>query len=603
LSSEKFKSIWPLPGGATKYVNTLTRILKKIQENNPTFEELLKWFISEYELSGEKTPRKYLECIRRFGFFKRIGERLSLAEESLKFLESGNYKIVYEVLDNAVLGLDDSLSWLSEETLSENEIHARLIKKYNLNWKTRAQTHFRLCWLRSLGYINKKGRKYHLTDEGLNAIHCKEAKKPPLPVTVEVAPIVIPTSIEKYISHAPVLIKKRIGLSSEKFKGIWPLYGGMRNYVVTLRKILERVNQENPTMVELISWLRSEYKASSETVPYGMLRVVKKCLGFMEEIGGRVKLTPAAEEFLRTGENRLVLDALRRRVLGFEEILSMLAESQRLSLMEIHKRLLERCNLDWTTTTQTMYRLNWLISLNFVAKEYGKYRLTGNDLVTEEEEKSRPPSTPPPTPIYDYIKHVEALIERHPTMSKADTIPTLIKPLLKDVLGWDIRDPDEVQMEYPIHIGGKTEYVDIALKVNNRPVVFIEAKSVDTPLRNHLAEQPINYANAEGVSWCVLANGRELRVYNAFWRIRGIEQKMLFKLSIDEFKEKMDRLELLSREAVTSGRLDEDGGLEHAKRMILEWLRQKENFVVKDIKELDPSLKEEYIRRVLRKVM
>jgi hypothetical protein len=376
----------------------------------------------------------------------------------------------------------------------------------------------------------------------------------------------------------------------------------MRNYVLTLRKILERVNQENPTMKQLVSWLKSEYKPSSETVPYGVLRVVNKCLGFMQEIGGRVNLTPTAEEFLRTGENRLVLDALRRRVLGFEEILQMLAESHELRLAEIHKGLLKKCNLDWETTTQTMYRLNWLVSLGFVAKEYGKYRLTGKDLVTVEKEKTPPPPVPPPTPIDDYVKHAKALMERYPTMSESNTISTLIEPLL-EVLGWNIRDLDEVQREYAIHIGEKTEYVDIALKINNRPVVFIEAKSADTPLRNHLAQQPIKYANAEGVSWCVLMNGREIRIYNAFWKIRGIERKMLFKLLIDELKEKTDKLLLLSKDNVISGKLDEEGEFEHAKRITSVWLRQKENSIVKGIMELDPSLKEEDVRRVLRKIL
>jgi len=53
-------------------------------------------------------------------------------------------------------------------------------------------------------------------------------------------------------------------LSSEKLKGIWPLYGGMRSYVLTLRKILERVNQENPTTVQLVSWLKSEYACNAK---------------------------------------------------------------------------------------------------------------------------------------------------------------------------------------------------------------------------------------------------------------------------------------------------------------------------------------------------
>jgi len=43
--------------------------------------------------------------------------------------------------------------------------------------------------------------------------------------------------------------------------------------------------------------------------------------------------------------------------------------------------------------------------------------------------------------------------------------------------------------------------------------------------------------------------------------------------------------------------LDEDGELEHARRIISEWLKHKENFVVKSVKELDPSLKEECVKR------
>ena len=388
-------------------------------------------------------------------------------------------------------------------------------------------------------------------------------------------------------------------MSSKKFKGIWPLPGGIRNYVLTLREILERVAQENPTVDQLVSWLKHEYGLSGGT-PLGYIRVVKHRLGFLEEVDGRLKITSAARQFLTTQDNKLVLDILRERVLGFEEILSMLADDRRLKLEEVHRGLLEKCNVDWESHNQALWRLNWLASLGYVDKEHGKYYLTDRGLEAIEEKGKLPPPAPP-TPIDEYIKHSTALIEKYPTMSEANTTNTLIQRLFQ-VLGWNIWNPDEVQREYPIRIGKKTEYVDIALKIQNKPVVLIEAKSVDTPLYDHLAEQPINYATAEGVSWCVLANGRELRVYNAFWRIKGIEQKMFLKLSIDEFKEKINKLKLLSKEAITSGRLDEEGELEHARRIISEWLKQRENFVVKDIKELDPSLKEEYVRRILRQI-
>ena len=399
-------------------------------------------------------------------------------------------------------------------------------------------------------------------------------------------------------------------MSLRKFKAIWPLPGGMRSYVLTLKEILDKISEENPTMDKLTLWFKDKYNWSDGPVRYG-LRIISKCLGFMQEVEGRVKLTSAAEEFLKTNDNGLVLDALRRRVLGFEEILSMFAESHRLSLMEIHNGLLERCNPNWKTSTQPIYRLNWLISLGFVDREQGKYYLTDEGLKAIYGEEAKKPLLPvtvtvapivTPTPVEKYISHAIASIKKHPTMSETNTTYTLIDPLL-EVLGWNIRDPDEVQREYPIRIGERTEYVDIALKINNRPVVFIEAKAVDSPLQDHLAEQPIKYANAEGVSWCILTNGRELRVYNAFWKIRGIEQKMLFKLSIDEFKEKIDKLELLSKGNIASGKIDEEGEFEHAKRIASEWFKQKENNIVKGIMELDPSLKEEYVRKVLRKIL
>lgn len=371
--------------------------------------------------------------------------------------------------------------------------------------------------------------------------------------------------------------------------------GGTKSYVVTMKKILEKVESENPTMKQLTAWLKHECKLSGDTA-HGYIRVVKRCLGFLVNDGNHIKITSTAREFLKTQDNKLVLDSLQERVLGFNEIFSMLADGRKLTLEEVHRKIVEKCNVNWESKNQVYWRLNWLASLGYVDKEQGKYYLT-------EKQPVIPSSTPLHTPIDDYSKHAKALLKRHRKMSELDTISTLIAPLLKDVLGWNIRDPDEVQREYPIRIGEKTEYVDIALKLYNKPVVFIEAKSVDIPLRNHLAVQPIRYANADGVSWCVLMNGRELRIYNAFWKIKGIESKMLFKLSIDDFKEKISKLELLSKSNLASGKLDEEGEFEHAKRIISEWLKQKENDIVKSIVELDPSLNEECLRRVIRKIL
>jgi len=187
LSSERFKGIWPLPGGITEYVNTLTKILKRIQENNPTYDELLKWFKSEFSLEGEKTPRRYLEGLERWGFLKKTDDKLSLTTESLRFLESRDYKIIYKILSDRILGLDDILLWLSKEALNKDEIHKKLTEKYNMHWRTTAQTYFRLGWLRSLGYVEEKGRKYYITGNELKTV-TEEGSKAPPPITPTISP-------------------------------------------------------------------------------------------------------------------------------------------------------------------------------------------------------------------------------------------------------------------------------------------------------------------------------------------------------------------------------------------------------------------------------
>ena len=48
-SSGKSRSIWPLPGGTTRYIQTLNEILEAIEQGISTREELIKWLIDHYE--------------------------------------------------------------------------------------------------------------------------------------------------------------------------------------------------------------------------------------------------------------------------------------------------------------------------------------------------------------------------------------------------------------------------------------------------------------------------------------------------------------------------------------------------------------------------
>ena len=159
---------------------------------------------------------------------------------------------------------------------------------------------------------------------------------------------------------------------------------------------------------------------------------------------------------------------------------------------------------------------------------------------------------------------VDMTLDRHRKegLKEYPTRTIFIDPLLK-TLGWDVRDPDEVQLEYPT-IDGKS--VDYAPKVNRKPVLFIEAKSLNDPLTDvKFITQVVGYSANAGIEWCILTNGVTYKVYRSTEKAEAPD-KLLFEISIDP-KESEDRsvqqiaeqLNRFSREAMEQGVLDEIG--------------------------------------------
>lgn len=132
-------------------------------------------------------------------------------------------------------------------------------------------------------------------------------------------------------------------------------------------------------------------------------------------------------------------------------------------------------------------------------------------------------------------------------LTEADTIRIFIMPLLRSV-GWDTEDPKEVKSEYRTKTGDNP--VDCALFLDERPSLFIEAKSLREDVnRRSLIAQTLSYASVSGVKWCVLTNGREWHVYNAHHQADASE-KLFFSIDLmSSDLEDWKKLHLLSREA------------------------------------------------------
>jgi predicted transport protein/predicted type IV restriction endonuclease len=162
------------------------------------------------------------------------------------------------------------------------------------------------------------------------------------------------------------------------------------------------------------------------------------------------------------------------------------------------------------------------------------------------------------------IEDLRMKLDRHrkDDLKEYPTRTIFIDPLLQS-LGWDVRDPDEVELEYPT-IDGKS--VDYAPKINRKPVLFIEAKSLSDSLTDVKSiTQVVGYAANAGVEWCILTNGITYKVYHSTEKAEAPE-KLLFEISLDpketegmSIQQVAEQFARFSREAMAKGVLDEIG--------------------------------------------
>jgi predicted transport protein len=143
--------------------------------------------------------------------------------------------------------------------------------------------------------------------------------------------------------------------------------------------------------------------------------------------------------------------------------------------------------------------------------------------------------------------------------NEANTKALLIEPMIA-ALGWDPGDLDSVEREVKVFEG---TFLDYALKLDSTARVYVEAKGLNENLDDKkFIAQTVNYANNDGVVWCVLTNGSRVRVYKTNEPV-AMDRKLLFEVDLTDDSEtpadKARLLRLISREAVGAGDLDRFG--------------------------------------------
>lgn len=194
------------------------------------------------------------------------------------------------------------------------------------------------------------------------------------------------------------------------------------------------------------------------------------------------------------------------------------------------------------------------------------------------------------------------------------TKTSFIQPFLKEVLGWNVNDRDEVSPEEKISHGR----VDYGLKVEGKIKIFIEAKPPKADLNRHI-EQAVSYGyNRKGVPFVLLTDFEELKLFDVTVKpdSRNLRKGLKIDLRWDSYLEQFDKIWWFSRESVVKGELDQLLLVKPKERVpvdkaILEDLTRWRESLAKDIfrdnSELfhsgEPEKDADYLKEITQKIL
>lgn len=171
-------------------------------------------------------------------------------------------------------------------------------------------------------------------------------------------------------------------------------------------------------------------------------------------------------------------------------------------------------------------------------------------------------------------------------VNESDTV-VIITDVLSELFGYD--KYSEITSEFAI----KKTFCDLAIKIDGKPRLLIEAKAIGFDLKDDHIRQAVNYGANSGVDWVILTNGYQWKVYKITFG-KPVDKELVYEFDLLNINvKKQSDLELLyyvSKEAIGKSILEDF----HLQKQALS------KFFIGQILLTDSVL--ESVRRVLRKV-
>lgn len=147
----------------------------------------------------------------------------------------------------------------------------------------------------------------------------------------------------------------------EKFAGLGPLPGGVREYKTTADELLARIGG-GCTRAELEAHLFTRYQITGKTALPGYIALLAR-LGLIKLDGKRVALGSNAAAYLPERKPMVLFRILDETFSGFLEMLVVAESMETFGDAESVTRFKQLLEVEWDSANQVNFRRNWLLSL------------------------------------------------------------------------------------------------------------------------------------------------------------------------------------------------------------------------------------------------
>ena len=174
MSTKRLKSIVPMYGGATQYVETLDDILDFVRAHNPTTDEIIGWHRGSFpQVSSQDSIMRRVQYLQQVGFIDQKDNQWTIDELGNEYLNNRELKRLLEIMCDRNVGLRSLLYELSSGPMTLEEINAQQLNTHpELGWNPEKtdMAKQRTNWLRSMDAVERTNGNYQLTEQGRSFI-------------------------------------------------------------------------------------------------------------------------------------------------------------------------------------------------------------------------------------------------------------------------------------------------------------------------------------------------------------------------------------------------------------------------------------------------